>query len=162
MTAVGKNPISTQLSWMPGGGVVSEIHGLTPDWKLPSEATLLHVFHVTLIGRKAFLENQNTMIGAWDSLRGTLPSPRPPELETQVRLATDGGRKTWYLHIGNQEEFRSYVDELTRLLDKAFRRLDGCNFTNPESDRYFHMSIANNRGGDPLKSIGSIERPRGT
>ncbi len=146
MTALGKTQIATHVSWMAGGGIVCEIQGLKPDWELPSEATLLQAFHVTLIGRKVFLENEQTMITVWDSLRGNLPSPGAPELDEEIRAATAGQRKTWYLHISDQEEFRSYVDELARLLDKAFRRLSALSFTNPESHRYFHLSIANNRG----------------
>jgi hypothetical protein len=63
--------------------------------------------------------------------------------------------------LANQDEFRSYVQELTSILDDAFTRLIGCGFTNPETDRHFRMSVANNQGGDPLKSIGSITNPDG-
>jgi len=38
----------------------------------------------------------------------------------------------------------------------AFSRLSGIGFTNPETDRSFHLSVANNLGGDLMKSIGSI------
>jgi hypothetical protein len=61
------------------------------------------------------------------------------------------------LPVVNQDDFRAYVQQLIGILDDAFRRLSGSGFTNPETDRYFHVSVANNQGGDPLKSIGSIE-----
>ena len=47
------------------------------------------------------------------------------------------------------------VDEpqLTSILDDAFGRLSSIGFSNPEPDRYFHVSVADNRGGDPLQSF---------
>jgi len=60
------------------------------------------------------------------------------------------------LHVVNQDDFRAYVRELTSILDDAFRLRAGRGFSNPETDRYFHVSGANNQDGYPLKSIGSI------
>lgn len=149
-------------SWMPGGGVVLEVHLAGQDWHLPSDATQLSLFHVTLIGRKVFLEQQESMAKVWEVVQPTLPLPPQAELETEVRQAVDEDRKTWFLHIANQDHFRSYVQELSGLLHDAFQKVCGFDFTNPETDRYFHVSIANNQGGDPLKSIGSIKRPNGS
>jgi hypothetical protein len=63
------------------------------------------------------------------------------------------------LPVVNQDDFRAYVQQLTCILDGAFRRLRGSGIPNPDIGRYFHLSVANNRGGDPLKSIGSIRLP---
>jgi hypothetical protein len=126
------------------------------DCQLPPDATPLPFFHVTLIGRKVFLEQQDAMANAWESVRPTLPFPPLAELDSSVNEAVDEYRKTWFLHIVNQNDFRHYVEELTTILDDAFRRLSGHGFANPSTDRYFHMSVGNNRGGDPLESIGSI------
>ena len=146
-------------SWVREGGVVVEVHPVGRDWQLPADATQLPSFHVTLIGRKVFLEQQDEMAKVWKEVQPTLPLPPQAELETVVNQAVDEDRKTWFLHVTNQDEFRSYVQELTSILDGAFTRLTESGLTNPESDRYFHMSVANNQGGDPLESIGSITNP---
>jgi len=121
------------------------------------DATQLPAFHVTLIGRKVFLEQQDMMAKVWETMRSSLPLPPEPEFDTAVNQAVDEDRKTWFLHIANQDEFRCYVEELTSVFEDAFTRLVGCDFTNAETDRYFHMSVANNQGGDPFKNIGSIK-----
>ncbi|MEO8497716.1 MAG: metallophosphoesterase [Planctomycetota bacterium] len=142
--------------WSPGGGVVLDVHPARRDWQLPSDATPLPSFHVTLIGRKVFLEYMDAMVGVWEFVRRTLPLPPYPELDTRVKLATDEHRKTWFLDIVNQDDFSDYARQLTTILDAEFRHCMGIGFPNAETDRYFHMSIANNQGGDPLKSIGAI------
>jgi hypothetical protein len=142
-------------SWVPGGGVVIDVDPTDRGWQLPADATQLQSFHVTLIGRKVFLEQQDEMAKVWEELRPTLPLPPHAELDTTVNQAVDKDRKTWFLRILNQDQFLSYVKELTSILDDAFNRFGGGSFTNPETDRYFHLSVANNQGGDPLKSIGS-------
>jgi hypothetical protein len=143
-------------TWVPGGGVVIHVHPTRRDWRLSADATPLPSFHVTLIGRKVFLEQQDAMTKVWGSVRKRLSMPPYPELDTTVKLATDEDRKTWFLEIVNQDDFRDYAQQLTSILDDEFRLCMGIGLSNPETDRYFHMSVANNRGGDPLESIGSI------
>ncbi len=144
------------LSWVRGGGVVVHVYPEGQDWPLPADAVVLPSFHVTLIGRKAFLELEDAMADVWDSARTSLTELPQPELDTRVDLATDADRKTWYLHVVNQDEFRACAQKLTRTLDQLLSERTGSRFPNPETDRYFHMTVANNQGGDPLKSIGSI------
>ena len=45
-----------------------------------------------------------------------------------------------------QEDFQDYADKLCAALGIA----------NPEPERFFHVSIANNHGGNPFKSVGDI------
>ena len=92
-------------------------------------------------------------------MRTTLPLPPSVEVGTRVHEAVDEDRKTWFQDVANQDELWAYVKDLSRLLDAAFRQVSGIGFTNSETNRYFHMSVANNRNGDPLKSIGSITAP---
>lgn len=146
-------------SWEPDGGIVVEIHLPKHHWNLPTEATPIEQCHVTLIGRKVFQE-QDEMKRAWEMVRHTLPMPPQPKLDEDVHEAVDGDRRTWFLHVRNQDVFRCYVERLTDMLDDAVRQISGSGFSNLETDRYFHISIANNRGGDPMKSIGSIKPPQ--
>lgn len=143
-------------SWTRGGGIVVHANREPQDWQLPSEAVALPSFHITLIGRKVFLGQEDAMADAWESVRRLLPLPPGPELDKHVTLATDEERKTWFLHIINQDNFRDYVEQMTSILNDAFRQRSGSGFVNPDTDRYFHLSVANNQGGDPMKSIGSI------
>ena len=95
----------------------------------------------------------------WEAVQPTLSLPPQAALEAAVNQVADEERRTWFLHIVNQDDFRSYVQDLTSILDDAFNRLIGSGVTNPEINRCFHISVANNQGGDPLKSIGSIRPP---
>ncbi len=92
-----------------------DVHPTERDWKLPADATPLPSFHVTLIGRKAFLEQQDAIAEVWDSVRSRLPLAPQPEFRDEVYEATDEDRKTWFLHIVNQDDFRRYLDELTMM-----------------------------------------------
>ncbi len=126
------------------------------DWQPPIDAAWLPHFHITLLGRKRFLDVENEMARVWQSVCIVLSTSPNPDLGAEVHLAVDDDRKTWFRSVVNQGDFRSYVRVLKRILDENFRHLCGIGFTNPETDRYFHVSIANNQGGDPMKSVGSV------
>jgi len=53
---------------------------------------------------------------------------------------------TYVLAIDNQDELKDFVDKLY-----ASKGLE-----NPEPDRFFHITVANNAGGNPFKSIGNV------
>jgi hypothetical protein len=151
--------------WRSGGGIVAPVEpALAPRFVLPDEAVLLSEnaspsFHITLIGRKSLLSLAKELESHWDAMRPHCSQPPQPRLDPVLRLAMDAGRKTWFLHILNQAEFRHYVQDLSCILDEMLYSRSGCRFVNPEENRYFHLSIANNCGGNPLESIGSIQRP---
>jgi len=151
--------MTCQPSWIRGGGVVAHLHPEDQDWQLPDEAVPLETFHITLIGRKSFLGKEDAMAAVWAEVASTLPEPPRAELASEVHQQAEDDRLTWFLHLVNQEDFTDYVEQLTNILDVAFQKKSGIRFENPENARYFHMTIGNNQGGDPMKSIGSIRQP---
>ena len=66
-------------------------------------------------------------------------------------------RRTGFLAVRNQSDCRAVVAEVVRRLDAASRALGGPAFPHPEPERFFHLSVWNNRGGDPMRSIGDIQ-----
>jgi hypothetical protein len=53
---------------------------------------------------------------------------------------------TYVISIENQNEFKNFVDEIYKSLG----------LENPEPDRFFHITVANNAGGNSFKSIGNV------
>jgi len=59
-----------------------------------------------------------------------------------------GGKTTYVVAVENQDELRDYVDAL----------YDSVGMDNPEPNRFFHITIANNAGGNPFESIGNVDK----
>jgi len=59
-----------------------------------------------------------------------------------------GGKTTYVVPVENQQALTDYVDAI----------YDAMGMDNPESKRFFHVTIANSAGGIPLKSIGNVDR----
>lgn len=55
---------------------------------------------------------------------------------------------SYVISIENQEELKRYVDSLYEELG----------LENPEPDRFFHITIANNKEGNPYESIGDVTK----
>lgn len=58
------------------------------------------------------------------------------------------GKVSYVVAIENQDEIRNYVNEIYNELE----------LENPEPDRFYHITLANNAGGDSFKSIGNVNR----
>ena len=48
----------------------------------------------------------------------------------------------------NQGEFKTFVDKV----------YNSVGLENPEPDRFYHITLANNEGGNPFKSIGNVTK----
>ena len=59
-----------------------------------------------------------------------------------------GGKTTYVVPVENQQALRDYVDAI----------YDEMGMDNPEPKRFFHVTIANNAGGNPFESIGNVDR----
>jgi 2'-5' RNA ligase len=108
--------------------------------------------HITLTSIKGCKANK-------DMLKSSLPQDiNPPKIELgEVTTAerTEAGKKSFVVAISNQDEIKKYVDEIYSKLG----------LENPEQERYFHMTIANNVENkkspgvaDPFGSIGDITK----
>jgi len=57
------------------------------------------------------------------------------------------GKTTYVISIENQAEIRNYVNKL----------YEAMGIKNPEPNRFFHITIANNAGGNSFESIGNVD-----
>ena len=123
--------------------------GLSPDAlseaeviqaMLPEEAIRLDKddLHVTLI-HQSILKPFRKQIKEI-----SFPEPPPVILEDDVWERQDMGKMSWAVRVANQDEMRSYVEQVMKLL--------GSQNTNPEPERVFHVSLAN-LTGNPHDSV---------
>ena len=126
-------------------GNLSKWNGLFP--LLPNK------LHVTLTSSKAFK----------DVLKSSLPTDIPApavqlgEVTIANREATESApaKTSFVVAVANQEDFKKYVDQI----------YESMGLQNPEPDRYFHITIANNvenkkfpNTADSFGSIGDITK----
>lgn len=127
--------------------------------KLLEEANISDLFplpedklHITLTSIKSCKDIKGV-------LKSDLPKDiQPPRIELgEVTIAErpEASKKSFVVAISNQEELKKYVDEIYSRLGVA----------NPEPERFFHMTIANNVENkkmpgvaDPFGSIGDITK----
>lgn len=64
--------------------------------------------------------------------------------EQGEHVAVRGDVETAFIVIKNQEAWQDYIDDLANYLGI------------PTVQRFFHVSVSNNQGGNPYKSIGDI------
>jgi hypothetical protein len=55
---------------------------------------------------------------------------------------------TYVVEIQNQNDVKQFVDKIYKQIGEQ----------NPNPNRFFHITIANNQNGDPFKSIGNITK----
>jgi 2'-5' RNA ligase len=93
-----------------------------------------------------------------DKLKEGLPKMEMPKIvlgQTTFAERPEKGKKSFVVAVQNQEEIKSFVDSIYEQLG----------LTNPESERYFHITIANNVENkktpgfaDSFGSIGDIKK----
>jgi len=135
-----------------------------PEIELPEGFDRIEKIHLTLIGGQALKQFEEELKpqadGTWPIELLFLPFHELLELADDVSIAEREdypvdeenpelgveSRKTLFLPILNQEEVREMVNGICEVLG----------ITNPEPDRFFHVSLANIHGGNPWKSVGDI------
>jgi len=103
--------------------------------KLPEEA-----LHVTLV-HQSFMEPHRKQLKKME-----LPEAPEPMLDEEkgIIIKEAGDKKSWAIELDNQDEMREYVRRLMESL--------GDQNTNPESERKFHITLAN-LTGSPQDSV---------
>lgn len=101
--------------------------------------------HITLISRDTFsdLNLREKFLGVSDY------KLTAPKLLMSSIIKVDRpikGRSSMAVILENQDEWRTYVDDICNKVG----------IENPEKDRLFHFTIANNKNGDPNQSVGDI------
>ena len=99
--------------------------------KTPEGMETIEKTHVTLVGGKALKEFKKQLKVGTKEVIAAMPEPPTPELgQTGVAKRTMGDgeiRETYFMEIGNQEDFQDYADKLC----------DALGIANPEPDRFF-------------------------
>jgi len=70
------------------------------------------------------------------------------ELGNAEFVYREDGKTTYVAAVKNQNDIKEFVDKIYEKIGE----------TNPEPNRFFHITLANNEGGDPFKSIGNVEK----
>lgn len=109
--------------------------------KLPSD-----MVHVTLTSIKNFKPFRDSFKDF--TLLSSIEIPTIRIGECMFVHRPEIGKVTYVMSLSNQEEFKSFVDNVYKSLD----------LENPEPDRFYHITLANNEGGNPFKSIGNITK----
>jgi 2'-5' RNA ligase len=107
--------------------------------------------HITLTSIKSCKENKA-------KLKESLPKMNMPKIllgKTTLAQRPESGKKSFVVSIENQDEIKKFVDDIYEKME----------LTNPEPDRYFHITIANNIENkkspgfaDPFSSISDIKK----
>lgn len=106
--------------------------------------------HVTLISVRTLKPHRKDIEGFWPEIAKNVPRPPVPQFDPTPRKAVRDGKETWFLQVINQDELQSYVERIENVIRERVPDYEGM------EDRFFHLSIANNRGGNPFESIGDI------
>ena len=153
--------MATQLNWRPGGGIVAFVPEDTlPEYDLPPEATRIQLdgkpaFHVTLIGRRVMEPYKDAMTTSWPAIAAAAREPPVAQLSSELKKACNKEKQktSWFVDVINADAYRNYLRDLVALIDHNLQTAGYGPFINPVMDRPFHMTVANDRGGDPMCSV---------
>ncbi len=165
--------------WTPGAGgllalvpasVVEAGHrgAVVPAIRIPDGCAPVRPLHFTCLSSRSMAP----LVGLLDAPQviESLPELALPPLHPGVHVATRAPhpikdptdctipRRTGFLAVApaGQQACHAILREVVRCLDRASRRAGGPPFLHPEPDRFFHLSVWNNRGGESMRSIGDI------
>ena len=153
--------MATQLNWRPDGGIVASVPEDTlPEYDLPPEATRIQLdgkpaFHVTLIGRRVMEPYRDAMTTSWPAIAAAAKEPPVAQLSSELKKACNKEKQktSWFVKVINADVYSEYLRDLVTLIDDHLKTAGKGPFINPEMDRLFHMTVANDRGGDPMDSV---------
>jgi hypothetical protein len=159
-----------------GSGNIIKIHvssgdvrGAIGDWEPPDGFEILKndSFHVTIISPQTVASFKDLMgEDEYSSLKGSIEEMDHPTviLSKDIGLAIRPEKKTYALAVENQQEFEDYRDEIVDKISSALKplgsRVNPMNWwferAEPDRDRFFHVSIANDGDGWPTSSVSDI------
>ena len=149
-------------TWSPGAALVVPVDpSIAADFVLPSEASPIveggaPALHVTLLSRAALAPIAEALAPRWGDVLAGLPDPPPIRLDGPLRRAHDAARNraSWYVPVADPEAWRAYTADVSAAIDAALRAADAPGISTDEPQRVFHVTLANDQGGDPYGSIG--------
>ncbi|HIF58420.1 MAG TPA: bifunctional (p)ppGpp synthetase/guanosine-3',5'-bis(diphosphate) 3'-pyrophosphohydrolase [Rhodospirillales bacterium] len=150
-----------QINWVSGGGIVLPVERtqLPPHNELPPEATTVHfdgvdAYHVTLIRKSVMLPHEQAMLRSevWSWISDHAPQIPEPIFSGDIELkgGENGETQRWFTLLDNQDEYQKVVDKLVGVVERALYHESIANFIHKPLDHNFHVTLANDKGGDPL------------
>jgi hypothetical protein len=163
---ITKHQVIEPLNWTPGAGIVAPVDpDLIPRFELPTHATTLQhggrpAYHVTLIKRRALESCGAALAEVWPAVLADpllVPIAKP---HAKLIEATDPstGTVSWIVELDNAYSFESLRLELTNRLNHAFEAAGYRRLRVGHNPVRWHITIANNRGGDPFQSFSDPHR----
>jgi hypothetical protein len=154
------------LHWIPGGGIVAPVHpDLIPCVPLPAEATRIQIdsnpaYHVTVIKRRALEHCGQAMADTWPGILADPPKLPAAKPHNRVIEAGDpaSGTRVWIVELCNAEAFDVLRLDLTHRLEQAFAATGYPALKIGDNPVRWHITIANNCGGNPFNSFGDPHR----
>ncbi len=146
------------ISWRPGGGIVVPVgwEQLLPH-ELPPEAKSVHfdgqdAYHVTLIRRSVMVPHEQVIPRVWLWITEHAPQIPEPRFSTDIKMTggEGGAPRYWIALLDNQEEYQMVVNELVDVVERALRRIGYAGFIHEPLNKRFHVTLANDREGDPF------------
>tara|TARA_R100001509_G_scaffold102877_1_gene60495 strand:- start:232 stop:687 length:456 start_codon:yes stop_codon:yes gene_type:complete len=131
------------------GSIVSSISNV-PSVDIPKGFDRLEKYHVTLLSNQQLKPMKEQGLSNKEikekikNFIGDFPLPPKVVFGENAIASRNDGRQTLFFSAKNQGELQAYLDSMTEELKI------------PKVKRFFHVSVANNQGGNPFKSIGDI------
>jgi hypothetical protein len=154
-------PVSALDAWGQGDAAL--------DIVVPPDAALVRPLHLTALASLSMAP----LIGRLDPavVMAQLPRLDLPAFEPAVYVARRGphptkdlpdvvrSRHTGFLAVdaAGQLHCRAVLQAVVAWIDHASQAVGGPAFPHPEPNRFFHLSVWNNRNGEGWRSIGDIQ-----
>jgi|GEM_PF-4228260 len=158
--------------WTPGaGGLLALVPPHVLEGRgvvVPEGAAAVRPLHLTCLASRSMAPLVGTLDPAEvlprlprmplpDFVAGVETAHRPPH-PVKDPPGTRTSRETGFLAAtpDSQLTCHAVLREVVRILALSSQACGGPDFPHPEPDRFFHLSVWNNRGGDAMRSIGDI------
>ncbi|MBO84973.1 MAG: hypothetical protein CL927_06415 [Deltaproteobacteria bacterium] len=165
--------------WIPHSGgllalvpdsILESVHqgGVALPIRVPSGAAVVRPLHLTFLSSASMaplagMVDPQAVLPQLPAIERIAFEPivhvaeRGPHPEKDLPLVTKP-RRTGFLAVEStaQAQCHAVLCTVVAVLDRASRSYGGPSFAHPEPDRFFHLSVWNNRNGDTRGSIGNI------
>jgi hypothetical protein len=146
-----KESLNSSERIMHGTGLLFKLDNNTlqsiQNINIPDDLTRLDNknFHITLTSIKNFKPfKQEFQSVNFDDIN----IPNIELGETTIAKREEQGKESFVIAVKNQDDLKRFVDNIYNKVGKP----------NPEPDRYFHITVANNKEGNPFGSIGDVTK----
>jgi hypothetical protein len=98
---------------------------------------------------------KDAMTTWWTAIAAAAPEPPVAQLGSELKKACnkEKHKTSWYVDVINTDAYSKYLRDLVALIDHHLQTAGKGSFVNSEMGRLFHMTVANDKGGDPMGSV---------